>query len=79
MSKPWLMKNLSRKRYYLNNRARAILLKEKELVLASSERNIQELQSGKNRADFIAQKAETEKKQSQLEILNKEKDIQHCN
>ena len=57
-----------------------LLLKEKELALISNERQLQQLQIEKHQADFAfqetIQKAETDKKQGQLILLNKEKAIQ---
>ena len=58
----------------------SLLLKQKELALLSNAQQIQQLQIEKNEADFavqkVAQKAEDDKKQGQLVLLNKEKSIQ---
>ncbi len=57
-----------------------LLLKEKEFALVSSKQQLQQLQIEKDQADFavqkVAQKAEDDKKQGQLVLLNKEKSIQ---
>jgi len=57
-----------------------LLLKEKEFALISNERKLQQLQIEKDQADFtsqeIVQKAETDTRQGQLILLNKEKTIQ---
>ena len=58
----------------------SLLLKQKEFALLSNAQQIQQLQIEKNEADFavqkVAQKAEDDKKQGQLVLLNKEKSIQ---
>ena len=53
-----------------------LLLKEKEFALVSNEQQLQQMQIEKDHADYAMQKAEGDKKQSQLVILNKEKVIQ---
>ncbi len=57
-----------------------LLLKEKEFALISSASQLQQLQIEKDQADFAAQKtvqkAESDNKQGQLILLNKEKAIQ---
>jgi len=60
----------------VENQEQALLLKEKELALISGERNIQQLLLEKNHADLATQKAVTERKQSELEVLDKQREIQ---
>jgi signal transduction histidine kinase len=47
-----------------------------QIELLGNERKLQDLQSEKDQADYARQKAETDKKQEQLLVLNKEKTIQ---
>ncbi len=58
----------------------SLLLKEKEFALLSNEQQLQQLQIEKDQADFavqkVSQKAEDDKKQGQLVLLNKERSIQ---
>jgi signal transduction histidine kinase len=53
-----------------------LLLQEKELQLSNNVKEIQELQIKNAQADFAVQKANTNKKQNELLILNQEKNLQ---
>jgi two-component system, NarL family, sensor histidine kinase UhpB len=52
------------------------LYSQQQVELLSNEKKLQLLQIEKEQADLAVQKAETDKKQGQLVVLNKEKDIQ---
>ncbi len=54
----------------------ALLLQEKDLALVSNEKKMQYLQMQQDSAQHAIQRGETDKKQGQLELLNKEKAIQ---
>jgi len=54
----------------------SLLLKEKENSIIMSEKKLQDLEIENNHASYAMQKAEADKKQDQLLLLNKEKAIQ---
>jgi len=54
----------------------SLLLKEKEVVLLSNERQLQQMQMQKDSAESAGHKAEADKKQGQVVLLNKEKALQ---
>jgi two-component system, NarL family, sensor histidine kinase UhpB len=54
----------------------SLLMKENLFTIMLSEKKLQQLELEKNQADYGIQKAESEKKQNELLILNKEKAIQ---
>jgi signal transduction histidine kinase len=59
-----------------NQQKQSLLLQENQFTLLSTEKELRELQLRNSQTELAAQVTETEKKQSQLLILNKEKDIQ---
>ena len=52
------------------------LYNQQQITLLGNEKQIQQLQIDKNKADYAVKKAEADKKQEQLLVLNKEKTIQ---
>jgi two-component system, NarL family, sensor histidine kinase UhpB len=52
------------------------LYSTQQIVLLDNEKQVQRLETEKSKLDYVAQKAETERKQTQLTILGKEKTIQ---
>lgn len=54
----------------------SLLMKDKEFALIRNQEELQKLEIEKKQADYAAQKAEGDKKQGQLVILNKEKAMQ---
>ena len=52
------------------------LYNQQQLKLLGNEKQLQQLQIDKNKADYTVKKAEADKKQEQLLVLNKEKTIQ---
>jgi signal transduction histidine kinase len=71
---------LMRQTLLTKQQQQALLLKGKELTLVNNEKQLQQLQLEKQQADFtahkISQKADADKKQGQILILGKEKNIQ---
>ncbi|TMI65086.1 MAG: DUF2225 domain-containing protein [Bacteroidetes bacterium] len=59
-----------------NQQEQTLLLKENEVALLSNEKQLQQLQMQKDSAESAGHKAEADKNQGQLVLLNKEKAIQ---